>query len=68
VSIRVLVVDDQALVRAGFRMILETQADIEVVGESADGAGAVAAAAQLTTVRRRRRRIGGTPDHHPHHL
>ena len=46
-SIRVLVVDDQALVRAGFRMILETQADIEVVGESADGAGAVEAAGQL---------------------
>jgi DNA-binding NarL/FixJ family response regulator len=47
VSIRVLVVDDQALVRAGFRMILETQADIEVVGELADGAGAVEAVAQL---------------------
>jgi DNA-binding NarL/FixJ family response regulator len=47
VSIRVLVVDDQALVRAGFRMILETQPDIEVVGESADGAGAVEAAAHL---------------------
>jgi DNA-binding NarL/FixJ family response regulator len=47
VSIRVLVVDDQALVRAGFRMILETQADIEVVGELADGVGAVEAAAQL---------------------
>lgn len=46
-SIRVLVVDDQALVRAGFRMILETQADIEVVGELADGTGAVEAAAQL---------------------
>ncbi|HVB94166.1 MAG TPA: response regulator transcription factor [Acidimicrobiales bacterium] len=46
-SIRVLVADDQALVRAGFRMILETQADIEVVGESADGAGAVEAAAHL---------------------
>jgi DNA-binding NarL/FixJ family response regulator len=47
VSIRVLVVDDQALVRAGFRMILETQADIEVVGESDDGASAVEAAARL---------------------
>ena len=46
-SIRVLVVDDQALVRAGFRMILETQADIEVVGESGDGAGAVELAAEL---------------------
>jgi DNA-binding NarL/FixJ family response regulator len=47
VSIRVLVVDDQALVRAGFRMILETQADIEVVGESADGADAIEVATRL---------------------
>ena len=37
-SIRVLLVDDQALVRAGFRMILEAEDDIEVVGEAADGA------------------------------
>ena len=35
--IRVLVADDQALVRAGLRLILEGQADIEVVGEAADG-------------------------------
>lgn len=35
--IRVLVVDDQALVRSGFRMILDAEADIEVVGEAADG-------------------------------
>jgi DNA-binding NarL/FixJ family response regulator len=35
--IRVLVVDDQAMVRAGLRLILEGQADIEVVGEAADG-------------------------------
>lgn len=35
--IRVLVVDDQALVRAGFGMILEAHEDIEVVGEAADG-------------------------------
>jgi DNA-binding NarL/FixJ family response regulator len=35
--IRVLVVDDQALVRGGFRMILDAQEDIEVVGEAADG-------------------------------
>ncbi len=39
--IRVLVVDDQALVRAGFVMILETEPGIEVVGEAAHGAGAV---------------------------
>lgn len=42
-AIRVLVVDDQALVRAGFRMILEAEADLEVVGEAADGVEAVAA-------------------------
>ena len=41
---RVLIVDDQSLVRAGFRMILEAEEDIEVVGEAADGLGAVLAA------------------------
>ena len=40
-SIRVLIVDDQALVRAGFRMILDTQPDIEIVGEAGDGNEAV---------------------------
>lgn len=40
-SIRVLLVDDQALVRAGFRMILDAEEDIEVVGEAADGEQAV---------------------------
>jgi len=45
--IGVLVVDDQGLVRAGFRMILEAQPDIEVVGEAADGLDAVAAARRL---------------------
>jgi DNA-binding NarL/FixJ family response regulator len=44
--IRVLVVDDQALVRAGFRMILEAERDVEVVGEAADGIEAVAAVKQ----------------------
>jgi len=39
--------DDQELVRAGFRMILETQADIVVVGEADDGAEAVAATRRL---------------------
>lgn len=39
--IRVALVDDQAMVRAGFRMILETEADITVVGEAADGREAV---------------------------
>jgi DNA-binding NarL/FixJ family response regulator len=46
-TIRVLLADDQELVRAGFRMILETQADIQVVGEAADGVEAVAATRRL---------------------
>ncbi|MFF7637664.1 response regulator [Kitasatospora sp. NPDC008050] len=45
--IRVLLADDQVLVRAGFRALLDAQADIEVVGEAADGAAAVAMAADL---------------------
>jgi len=40
-SVRVLVADDQALVRAGFRKILEADPSIEVVGEAADGLEAV---------------------------
>jgi DNA-binding NarL/FixJ family response regulator len=44
---RVLLADDQELVRAGFRMILETQADIEVVGDAGDGVEAVAATRRL---------------------
>jgi DNA-binding NarL/FixJ family response regulator len=46
-SIRVVLADDQELVRAGFRMILETQADIEVVGDAGDGVEAVAATRRL---------------------
>jgi len=45
--IRLLIADDQSLVRTGFRMILEAEADIEVVGEAADGAQAVDSAARL---------------------
>ncbi len=45
--IRVLVVDDQALVRAGFRVLVDSAADLEVVGEAADGAEAVLLAASL---------------------
>ena len=37
-SIKILLADDQAMVRAGFRMILEMQDDMEVVGEASDGA------------------------------
>lgn len=40
-SIRALVVDDQALIRAGFRMILEAQPDITVAAEAGDGATAI---------------------------
>jgi DNA-binding NarL/FixJ family response regulator len=40
-SIRVVLADDQALVRTGFRMILDETEDIEVVGEAADGRGSV---------------------------
>jgi DNA-binding NarL/FixJ family response regulator len=39
--IRVLIADDQALMRTGFRMILDAQDDIEVVGEAIDGADAI---------------------------
>ncbi|EZP29135.1 response regulator [Microbacterium oleivorans] len=45
--IRVLLVDDHAIMRAGFRMILEAAGDIEVVGEAGDGRAAVAAARDL---------------------
>jgi DNA-binding NarL/FixJ family response regulator len=47
VTIRVLLVDDEAMIRTGLRMVLEAESDIEVVGEAADGAQAVTAAATL---------------------
>ncbi len=46
-SIRVLIADDQALVRGGLRVLLEADRGIEVVGEAEDGEGAVAAVAEL---------------------
>jgi DNA-binding NarL/FixJ family response regulator len=46
VSIRVLVADDQALVRAGFRVLVDSAPDLEVVGEVGDGAQAVDVAAR----------------------
>ena len=53
-----LIADDQALVRAGFRMILNAEPDIEVVGEAADGAQAVDEARPAAARRR--------ADGHPH--
>ncbi|MFJ8687476.1 response regulator [Micromonospora wenchangensis] len=40
-TVRVVIVDDQALVRAGFRMVLDSQPDLSVVGEAIDGADAL---------------------------
>ena len=45
--IRVLLVDDQSLLRMGFRMILDAEPDIEVVGEAADGAAGISMASAL---------------------
>jgi DNA-binding NarL/FixJ family response regulator len=47
VTLRVLLADDQALVRTGFRLILEREPELEVVGEAADGKQAVALAKEL---------------------
>jgi DNA-binding NarL/FixJ family response regulator len=47
VTIRVLIADDQALMRAGFRLILQAEPDLELVGEAADGREAVAEAGRL---------------------
>ena len=46
-SVRVLIADDQALVRAGFRKLLEAESGIDVVGEAEDGASALMAARRL---------------------
>ena len=46
-GVRIVIVDDQALVRAGFRMILEAEEDIDVVGEAADGVKAITEARRL---------------------
>jgi len=46
-SIRILIVDDQALIRSGLRMILESETDLTVVGEAADGKEAIEAGRRL---------------------
>ena len=46
-SVRVLIADDQQLIRDGFRMILATDPDIEIVGEASNGAQAVALTREL---------------------
>jgi DNA-binding NarL/FixJ family response regulator len=48
VSVRVLLADDQSLLRMGFRMVLEAEDDLEVVGEAADGESAVQMVAALS--------------------
>ena len=55
-----LIADDQALMRGGFRMILDAEADIEVVGEAIDGADAVR---QFERLRAGRRRDGRADAH-----
>lgn len=45
--IRVFLADDQELVRSGFRMLIEAEDDLQVVGEAADGAGTVAGVMQI---------------------
>jgi DNA-binding NarL/FixJ family response regulator len=47
VGVRVVIVDDQALVRAGFRMILDAEPEVDVVGEAADGVQGIEAAQTL---------------------
>jgi DNA-binding NarL/FixJ family response regulator len=46
---RVLIADDQPLMRTGFRMILDAEPDIEVVGEAVDGHEAIEQAARVPT-------------------
>ena len=57
-TIGVVVADDQAIVRAGFRMLIDAEPDLAVVGEAADGAEAVA----VDPADRARRGADGHPD------
>jgi DNA-binding NarL/FixJ family response regulator len=45
--LRIVLVDDQALVRAGFKMVIDSQPDLEVVGEASDGVGAITEVARV---------------------
>ena len=56
--VRVLVADDQALVRAGLATLLDSQPDLEVVGQAGDGREAIRLARELTP----RRGADGHPD------
>ena len=47
-QVKVLIVDDQSLVRAGFRMILDAEPDVDVIGEASDGREAVELVAKIT--------------------
>jgi DNA-binding NarL/FixJ family response regulator len=47
-SIRILLADDQELMRMGFRMVIDSQPDLAIVGEAANGRQAIAAAAELS--------------------
>ena len=58
-TVRVLIADDQQLVRAGFRLILERQPGIEVVGEAASGAEAVRRSGRASRRQGRGRKVDG---------
>ena len=68
-KIRVLIADDQSMVRAGFRLLLSGEEDIEVVAEAKDGLEAVDIATRvrptvvLMDIRMPRLRAGGHPAH-----
>ncbi|MGH2872723.1 MAG: response regulator, partial [Solirubrobacteraceae bacterium] len=47
-TVRTLIVDDQELMRMGFRMVIDSQPDLEVVGEVANGREALSAVTRLT--------------------
>jgi hypothetical protein len=64
-TIRVLIADDQELLRAGFRKLLDTEDAITVVGEAADGAEAVALATQLAPDRPRHAMVSAHRYHRP---